>query len=297
MGHISIFNNCNNCAVRRSAVKEYELDEANKVATLIWYYEHPDVGTEEVYARASGSAQKLPNGNWFINWGLIFFDEGIPSMTEVDTLGHIVWEMTFDSAGQKSFRAHRYVWEPCGPPVDSTIVVNHISTDSVLITWKSPNGTSGYDFAYKEDTAVNWISYPVSGDSVLLTDLIPETVYDWRLKTYCESFNGDSSEFLEKEFTTIGTSASGSFIVSSLPFSLYPNPANEAVSIALDLESKEDFDITIVNLVGEVVSKTVVAGHAGLNPVLISLKNLPKGPYMIEVSSQNRTARSELIIQ
>lgn len=82
-----------------SSAKEYALDEVNKIATLVWYYEHPDVNGFKVYGPATGNAQRLPNGNTIIDWGLVPF--GFPNHTEVDANKNIVWEMTFDTIGQK----------------------------------------------------------------------------------------------------------------------------------------------------------------------------------------------------
>ena len=76
------------------------MDEVNKMATLTWYYQHPDVAAHKVFGRATGNVQRLSNGNTMINWGTIWWDFGIPNMTEVDANKNIVWEMTFDSAGQ-----------------------------------------------------------------------------------------------------------------------------------------------------------------------------------------------------
>jgi hypothetical protein len=90
--NITLFNNGNYLPVQISSAKEYNLDEDNKIATMVWQYEHPDINGIHVYGRASGSNQRLPNGNTLINWGLIIYNLGLPSMTEVDSSGNIVWK-------------------------------------------------------------------------------------------------------------------------------------------------------------------------------------------------------------
>lgn len=112
-GHFTMFNNANHMVPLRSSAKEYDVDEINKTATLTWYYEHPDVNGIKVYGSATGSVQRLPNGNTMIDWGLIPWGSGVPNQTEVDSLGNIRWEMTWDSVGQKSYRVHKYKWNPC----------------------------------------------------------------------------------------------------------------------------------------------------------------------------------------
>ncbi len=86
-GNITIFDNGNhrtNTAFTR--VVEYQLDEVNKIATLVWQYISP----EEFYSMSRGSAQRLSNGNTFIGWGTL-----VPSISEVTPSGEIVLQMSF----------------------------------------------------------------------------------------------------------------------------------------------------------------------------------------------------------
>src|SRR4030095_8373358 len=57
-GNISIYNNGNGLPVLVSSAKEYAIDEINKIATLVWYYEHPYVDGVPVFAGATGSTQR-----------------------------------------------------------------------------------------------------------------------------------------------------------------------------------------------------------------------------------------------
>src|SRR6185295_11391472 len=112
---LTLYNNGNHLIPPRSTAKEYQLDEANHVATLAWYYEHPPVGGYGVNGPATGSVQRLPNGNTLISWGTNNTHPDRPAFTEVDSSGNITWELHFDQAGQKAYRVHKYVWDPCAP--------------------------------------------------------------------------------------------------------------------------------------------------------------------------------------
>src|SRR3974390_396045 len=72
-----------------STVKEYALDETNKIATRIWAY-GPD---PMVAGPFQGSAQRLANGNTFVGWG------GLPGLTTVactEVSGtNVVFQMKF----------------------------------------------------------------------------------------------------------------------------------------------------------------------------------------------------------
>ncbi len=85
-----------------STVKEYALDETNKIATRIWSY----TPGRRSPARFQGSAQRLANGNTFIGWG------GLPGMTTVactEVSGtNVVFQMKFDNTNVISYRAFRF---------------------------------------------------------------------------------------------------------------------------------------------------------------------------------------------
>ncbi len=81
-----------------SRAVEYELDEVNKTAKLVWEYRHePDISTVN-----EGSVERLSNGNTVINWGGAVAD-GAPVMTEVDSLGNLVSEVSCTSQDIRAY--------------------------------------------------------------------------------------------------------------------------------------------------------------------------------------------------
>ncbi|HLT23747.1 MAG TPA: arylsulfotransferase family protein, partial [Ignavibacteria bacterium] len=95
---ITLFDNGNHHSPPYSRVVEYELDEVNKTAELVWEFDH----NKEIFGFAMGNAQRLPNGNTVIGWGT-----GYPSITEVDPNGNIVFEMAQEDSSW-TYRALRY---------------------------------------------------------------------------------------------------------------------------------------------------------------------------------------------
>ncbi len=86
-----------------SEAHEYFIDEENKTAELVWTYSYPtDIG-----AWHRGNAYRLPNGNTIIGWGGASGDP-IPTCTEVDAEGNIVFEAYFDNPEMESYRAFRF---------------------------------------------------------------------------------------------------------------------------------------------------------------------------------------------
>src|ERR1019366_1219470 len=67
---------------------EYQLDESNKVATLVWEFRH----TPDISAPCTGSVKRFPNGNTLIGWGCAIPTSGTIA-TEVSLTGSVVFEM------------------------------------------------------------------------------------------------------------------------------------------------------------------------------------------------------------
>ena len=71
-----------------SRAVEYQLDESNKVATLVWEFRH----TPDISVPCTGSVERFPNGNTLIGWGCAIPTSGIIA-TEVSPNGSVVFEM------------------------------------------------------------------------------------------------------------------------------------------------------------------------------------------------------------
>src|SRR5678810_1165304 len=84
---------------------------------------------------AMGSVQRLNNGNTLIGWGWRS-NTNLPSITEVDSAGNIVWEIRFNTVkGIVGYRAHRYEWTPCARPTPQKMKEINLTDHSVRLKW------------------------------------------------------------------------------------------------------------------------------------------------------------------
>lgn len=91
-----------------SSAREFIVDTTAMTATLTWNFDHP-LGFA---ANRTGNAQRLANGNTFINWGNRGSVLANPNFTEVDPNGNVVWEFRFtDSGNYNVYRGHRHAWD------------------------------------------------------------------------------------------------------------------------------------------------------------------------------------------
>ncbi len=109
-GTYTIFDNGNFHVPSFSRALEYTLDQQKKIATLIWQFRH----NPDTYTFATGSVQRLSNGNTFIGWGANYL-----SATEVRPDGTTAYEIQYGDS-LMSYRAFRFTWPPTSTAVASS---------------------------------------------------------------------------------------------------------------------------------------------------------------------------------
>ena len=92
-----------------SRAVEYELDLDLMTATKVWEFIHPD----SLYTPSIGSVQRLANGNTLINFGNLSLMNRGAVITEVDTIGEIVFELEYDVTQNNThnvYCANKFDW-------------------------------------------------------------------------------------------------------------------------------------------------------------------------------------------
>jgi hypothetical protein len=115
-----------------------------------------------------GNAQRLENGNTFINWGMIP-SEDKPAITEVMPDGTIVFELDFGGVYQRIYRSFRFKWEN-----------NYVMSISSSASKKSfnlfPNPANDKLYIKMPGHRMNpvWLSImDMSGRQILIKEILP----------------------------------------------------------------------------------------------------------------------------
>ena len=287
-GNITLYDNGNYHPVKTSFAKEYRLDEVNMTASKVWSYTHPFINGKAVRGFAMGNMQRLPGGNTFINWGSIYIGavlgKGSPNLTEVDSLGNIVWEMTLDESTKGViYRAHRYVWEPCARPTEKTLQSKNITQSSAKLTWGHATNATAYTVFYKMLADTSWTTKNATGTSKVLNDLQPGTVYQWYIQTKCDTMpTATSAAGKMKKFTTL-PQKDATILSDEQHLLVYPNPANGYLTIE-GLEGSHQ-QITLIYLWG----RTVLAAESNGDDVCkLDLSSIADGFYLLKIVQEQK---------
>lgn len=78
---------------------------------------------------------------------------------------------------------------------------------------------------------------------------------------------------------------------------VYPNPANGSTNLSIDLKDNSKVEISVINLVGQVVSTNITTAQVGQNTIPVNIDGLSKGVYMVNVKVANSTSTKKLIVE
>ena len=185
--HYTIFDNGNHRDPAFSRAVEFRLDTVAMTAEKVWEFRHP----EELFASGMGSAQRLPNGNTFIDWG-----RGPPASIacEVDSTGNILYET--ERLGISSYRSKRFEWE--GMP-DAPYLIAESHNDRIILIFNKFGDQNVNFYRIFSDTHEEPTTLLMTAEETLvhLTDLENNTTRYFRV-TAVDS-NGQQSAFSNTE--------------------------------------------------------------------------------------------------
>ena len=238
-GHYTVFDNGNYHSPRFSRAVEFRVDTNAMTAERVWEYRLP---AGDAYWM--GNAQRLPNGNTFINWA----DQALPKATEVTPNGRVVYQADYMSPSH-AYRTFRYEWEHAArvpyliaenTPVSVNLIFNQFG-DSTVREYQVFAGKRGESSAQIAVTPNTWYQAD-------LNHLENGQEYDFFIRAVHE--NGSVSEKSNVETVRVSLVEPGKNIIENGDFSsgyqywLWSVSGNAAASRYIDDDQRFIFQIT-----------------------------------------------------
>ena len=104
-GNVSLFDNGKLLVPQYSRTLEYELEEENKEATLVWKFSYDP----PIYKNIMGNMQRLLNGNTIIGWGG-YFSPDRRAISEVNHDGSVDLELSLPDTFT-NYQAFKFPWK------------------------------------------------------------------------------------------------------------------------------------------------------------------------------------------
>jgi hypothetical protein len=76
-----------------------------------------------------------------------------------------------------------------------------------------------------------------------------------------------------------------------------PNPTMDDVAIYVNVASKQNVTLSIIDVAGKVMMEMPISFNAGKNQTLVSLSNLSKGIYTLKISGEQQLFTQKIIKQ
>lgn len=258
-GNITLFDNANNFIPHGARAMEFELDEINKIATLLWSHTYDST----MSSKSRGSTQRLSNGNTVVNYGNITSDS--VCFEVVDTSGSKVFELD----GLVSYRAFNYLslpWQLHRPQITcfDSLGVTYLDAGEGYLSYKWSNGDSTRIIPIPASIDSYYVFVPygeigfISSEKFVISDTL----------NLCGALPVHQNNFENAETPKV-----------------FPNPASEKLTLTFHLSKKSGSDIFLSDVSGRKIIRTGYKWYAeGNHSVSFDISSLDAGFYFITLN-------------
>ena len=299
-GNITIYDNGNLHSPQFTRIVEYQLDEVNKYATLVWEYKN-DPAT---YSNAMGSSRRLSNHNTFVGWGTTT----TPAISEVNAEGNVTFYLSHPDTFF-NYRAFKFPWKtnyfvtkpdslffgfvPEGDSLTLNLEIKNNSNGEIEI-----NGLLNRDSAFYVNTPLPIIISPQGTANMQVTFKPPlNGNYSDDLHLQWNRETERISQVVKMSGTTI-TSVGG--YPDELTYSLkqnYPNPFNPVTKINFTIPEEGDVVLEVFDILGRriksLLNERITKGSYNIN---FEADDLPSGVYIYILKVNDYIASNKMML-
>ena len=206
-----------------------------------------------------------------------------------------------------------YKYMPTKGNAGAAYTVTDANTNTGLFTYSvnlvGKNGLAGVLFAsgvnlnlavdYKDTTInIGTIQNPINKTYVIARaankadSILNALDKNLNLGFYIAWSNGKVDTFTRERGTNVKNVAS-----NENGLVIFPNPANDKVSVMVNATSSNNAQINIIDIKGAIIKSINNKLVSGVNVVELSVADLPKGMYFVQVISNEGTSTKKLVIE
>ena len=291
-GNITVFDNGNLHSPPFSRAVEYQVDDANKFAFLVWQY----INDPSTYTFATGSARRLPNHNTIIGWGTA----NSPAISEIEPNGDVALFLSLPDT-LMSYRGFKFLWKtnlfvgnpvslifgyvPIGDSLEIPLGITNNSNQQIEI-----NSVYNREPAFTIKTILPITIPPFGSENITVKfkpDLEKEYLDDLHLRWDTEGQRIAQVVSLTGSADPNSSFKSENNIRDYYLSQNYPNPFNPSTTIQYSIPESGNVQLKIYNLLGEEVATLVNDfKNAGSYQVRFNASDLSSGIYYYRIESE-----------
>jgi hypothetical protein len=176
----------------------------------------------------------------------------------------------------------------------------NIATTTSKINWVQPSCVYGYSIRRSLHNANNWTTFVISANThYTFSGLIHNTTYDWQIRTNCNATQTSISNWSTTQtFTTLARLEDGDGITNPAQhFNVYPNPANDEVTVVFSSDMEENYNIRLIDITGRIVLNQNNTSVVGENQYQMNLSEIAKGIYMVILQKGDAIMQTKIVVQ
>jgi len=300
-GNYTVFDNGNLHSPAFSRFAEYQLDEVNKLAFLVWEYRNDPLS----FSYAMGNAGRLPNHSTLIGWGT-----GLsPAISEVKPNGDIAFFLSLADT-ILNYRAFKYPWKtnlfvsnpdslmfgyvPVGDSLEMSLEIINNSNQQIEI-----NGIVNRSSAFKINTPIP-INLNPFGTATIYVSFKPafEENYFDDLHLQWNKEGQRIAQVVPLRGTTDPTSVEHEIELSDFYLSQnYPNPFNPSTKIQYIIPELGFVTLKIFDVLGsEVITLVSEEKAAGSYEIEFIASGLQSGIYFYQLKTGEFAETKKMIL-
>jgi hypothetical protein len=300
-GNLTLFDNGNLHDPMFSRAAEYQMDEVNKLVTLIWdFKDHP-----QVVAGFMGSVQRLDNHNTIIGWGPLTR----PTISEIDPFNDVALSLSLPDT-MMNYRAFKFEWQTNIFVADpDTLFFNDIALgDSLTMPLSIINKSNKEieinnlyirDSSFSVEAALPITILPLDSSTIQITykpfahrDCIDNLHIRW----------DSDNEGISQIVTLIGNVMTGvednnNVIVEYSLSQNFPNPFNPITKIRYTIPKTSFVTLKVYDVLGREAATVVNQENpAGNYEAKFNAAGLSSGIYFYKLQAGNYTEIKKMIL-
>ncbi len=165
---------------------------------------------------------------------------------------------------------------------------DNITSNGATLNWTAVPCATSYRVQWRRVGTNPYTSRNVSTNSTVITGLLPNTTYEWHVRTTCTGGGGTTAYSALFQFTTLGPQAKGEIGAEAEAAAapdpmLYPNPNSGKFTLEYFAEVEAHVQICVYDMFGKLVRCETKLASESENTWEMQFDNLSKGMYMLKV--------------
>lgn len=173
----------------------------------------------------------------------------------------------------------------------ANLTSSYLTSGSALLSWDPVPGARKYSVRVRPTGGV-WQTYQTYSLSWAVQNLSALTLYQWQVKTLCDSLSAQASGWTtQKTFTTLEKISNGP---SENVFTVFPNPFSTTITLSSVHPDEGTAEITLYSVSGNILLKK---DWNTQQTISIETSQLPSGIYLLFVKSRDKNLFTKLVKQ